>query len=318
MVQSETIKELLTDTTQKMRKKSRINFNYSPELLKKYPVTSAKKQSPLLEPPSPAPLPDTSEITKNICCFECNFRLKQSKHAPDSSPDPFDDSPHLPVTFHALLCSFLQRSLRNFLRLLIFILVYIATFVSMIFLLSNGFRQTRSYHLPASTNNTHLNYTSVPPGSMKCAYCYLNVWLITSSLALIWPVYIVARLFKCRGNSSNSLTSGGVVKKPKSLRLLMVTSFRGFYILPKHNHKELVGPTRNRLKSDFFFKVLLITALWLTTGYTFLSALSLIRISDVVILYAINVSLSYMIRWIVLHYKFVPMRLLGFVLDWSK
>ncbi len=83
--------------------------------------------------------------------------------------------------------------------------------------------------------------------------------------------------------------------------------------MPKHNQKELVGPTRNRLKSDFFFKIFLITGLWLITGYNFLSALNLIRISDVLIIYSIHLSLSYMIRWIALHSKFIPMRLLGFI-----
>ncbi len=197
MVQSEMIKEIFTDTTQKIRRKSKINLNYSPELLKKCHSTSIKK--PLMDSASSAmsQQADNLDLTKIVCCFECNLRLKKTKFSAESL-ECLDESPQLPIGFHVIICKLIQRSIFKFLLRLCFTIAYTASFLGMIFLLKNGFKLKDSFSIPdTNINNSSLNYTTLI-SSIKCTYCYLNIWLTTSVLVLVWPGYIILWLFDRR------------------------------------------------------------------------------------------------------------------------
>lgn len=74
------------------------------------------------------------------------------------------------------------------------------------------------------------------------------------------------------------------------------------------NQTQSQSISQFRIKTNYFFKILLVTIIWLLTGYSYIRAVDLIHCSDVIILYSVNFSFIYMAKWIILHHLFIPLR----------
>lgn len=61
-------------------------------------------------------------------------------------------------------------------------------------------------------------------------------------------------------------------------------------------------------KREYASRILLITLIWVITGYSYLRAIDLLFCSDLIVLFSVNFSLIYMGQWIFLQQKFIPIR----------
>ena len=59
---------------------------------------------------------------------------------------------------------------------------------------------------------------------------------------------------------------------------------------------------------NYLLKIGGVTLIWSITGYCYLKAIDLIDYSDVIMIYAANFGLTYMASWVVLHNKFIPIK----------
>ena len=63
-----------------------------------------------------------------------------------------------------------------------------------------------------------------------------------------------------------------------------------------------------KMKRYLFLKIAAVTFIWVLTGYSYIRAINLLYCSDVVILFSVNFAFVFIASWIVLHYKFIPIR----------
>jgi hypothetical protein len=63
-----------------------------------------------------------------------------------------------------------------------------------------------------------------------------------------------------------------------------------------------------KLKRYLFLKILAVTFLWILTGYTYIRAIHLLYCSEVIILFSVNFAFVFITSWIILHNKFIPIR----------
>ena len=68
-----------------------------------------------------------------------------------------------------------------------------------------------------------------------------------------------------------------------------------------------------KLKRYLFLKIFVVTLVWVLTGYSYIRAINLLYCSDVVILFSVNFAFVFIASWIVLHYKFIPIRVIACV-----
>lgn len=181
--------------------------------------------------------------------------------------------------------------------------------------------------------------TTATKFKIDCEFCYSLVWFATSCLLLVYPVYIVMWLLvKKIRRPKKSL--------PRLVKLFS-SSLNVFKNPPQNNYKKIPwdstksernhgsgdgaggsagggggggngngnGSGRFRLrpaqpyhKRNYYIKIGAITLLWLASGYFYLRAIDLLYCIDVIILFSINYSFIYMIKWIILHHKFIPLR----------
>ena len=117
---------------------------------------------------------------------------------------------------------------------------------------------------------------------------------------------------KQNSESSTNNTSLTAPSAAASCCGIILGSFDIFNVKKKHDiNLSMNGSSkmaRFKAKRDYLCKLLLITLVWVLTGFTYIRAIDILYSSDVVILFSVNFSFVFMATWVVLHYKFVPLR----------
>lgn len=167
----------------------------------------------------------------------------------------------------------------------------------------------------------------------SCNLCYFLIWFATCFLVPIYPIYFVFYVYICCNIKSNlrdkSITKLQVFKQ--SLQLFNKRKFSPFAFLKLHKNTTSNNVSQNINNSndtnnknntsnnidhvfkfsflkDLFLKIGGLTLIWIITGYGYLKAIDLISFSDVILLFSTNFALYYMASWIVLHNKFIPIK----------
>ena len=117
---------------------------------------------------------------------------------------------------------------------------------------------------------------------------------------------------KQNSESSTNNTSLTAPNARASYCGIILGSFDIFNVKKKHDINLTMNSSskmaRFKAKRDYLCKLLLITLVWTLTGFTYIRAIDILYSSDVVILFSVNFSFVFMATWVVLHYKFVPLR----------
>lgn len=181
----------------------------------------------------------------------------------------------------------------------------------------------------------------------NCDYCFLIVWTATSSLVFVYPVFFLlycssykkktksARLVEAIQKSKNqeilvSLNDANNGKPPRRRKaikspylLLLNESLKVFNTKKKRGEINTlssgVSSSSNgksdssnfdhlKLKRFLFVKSVAVSFLWILTGYTYIRAINLLYCSDVIILFSVNFAFVFITSWIILHNKFIPIR----------
>jgi hypothetical protein len=192
-------------------------------------------------------------------------------------------------------------------------LIFGVSFVAMNYLIRRTFNLRKLQRLNATFPGPLAIETTGTKYNMDCEFCFSLIWLCTSLLTLLYPVYIMFRWVLLK------------IKKPKkTLRVsaLFASSLNIFKNPPINNYKKIpfdstktdqTSAEKNRAnriyrKQNYYVKMGAITLLWLISAYCYLRALDLLYCIDVIILFSMNYSSIYMIKWIILHHKFIPLR----------
>jgi len=181
----------------------------------------------------------------------------------------------------------------------------------------------------------------------NCDFCFLIVWAATSSLTLIYPVFFLfaCRTYKKKTKSTRLIEAASKVSQDnlvappndenggKPLRrrirvkspylLLLSESLKIFNTKKKRGDANTISNNVSngtngkndvnnfdhlKLKRYLFLKILAVTFLWILTGYTYIRAIHLLYCSEVIILFSVNFAFVFITSWIILHNKFIPIR----------
>ena len=309
---------------QAYRKTSKLNFNYSPNLLKKADrhvldasSPSSKNSSKTLKQILPIRTGQRADSlsTKSIDNEVANVFLSSHEAAaagcgcahllngcnlmPQISPaSNLNQDAQIPAqSFKLILLKACQSKMKSCLVGLSLCLLTCLSFLLMTYCLRHAFlvHKKDQYQF----NSTSLNETTTHGFSdYSCPFCYLIVWSTTCFLTLMYPLYILIYLLNCKCGSKDS-------KDSRSLNKLVVDSIKSFYVVPNQKNERVES---TRLKHDLVLKIAAITVFWILTGYLMLKAVTIVKCSDFIILYSANYSFVYMTSWIVLHVKFIPLR----------
>ena len=181
---------------------------------------------------------------------------------------------------------------------------------------------------------------------LSCDLCYLMVWTSTSCLFLVYPVFFIINYLILNNHKSLKNTPTIVTNKTsndinqqissslnkndseisniKEIKLIdIIKDSFDLFSAKKNKLQSNISTTSTtstfdnsfnnststiKLSKQFFFKISLITAVWIITAYSFLRAIDLLYCSDLVLLFSVNFSFVYMATWIILHQLFIPLR----------
>ncbi|EEB11586.1 conserved hypothetical protein [Pediculus humanus corporis] len=115
---------------------------------------------------------------------------------------------------------------------------------------------------------------------------FFTTWFITNWTILFFPLYFMANLIKSKCNSVGKIVS---------------ESFRNF---------RDKGFTATR----FLTRCSLFCLLWVATNYMYVHSLKILLATEVMALFATNVSCVYMLSWVILHEQFVGVRIVAVIL----
>ncbi|KAL0274510.1 UNVERIFIED_CONTAM: hypothetical protein PYX00_002609 [Menopon gallinae] len=115
---------------------------------------------------------------------------------------------------------------------------------------------------------------------------FFTTWFITNWTTLFFPLYFVANLAKSKCKSSGKIIS---------------ESFKNF---------REKGFTAAR----FLTRCGLFCLLWVTTNYMYVHSLRILLATEVMALFATNVSCVYLLSWVILHEQFVGVRIVAVIL----
>lgn len=248
--------------------------------------------------------------------FHCNCCCSKSSHQQSTPPQQQSNQPNQstkkPNSLNSC-CLLFFTQLTKYLIGFSVTLIFGVSFVAMNYLIRRTFNLRKLQRLNATFPGPLAIETTGTKYNMDCEFCFSLIWLCTSLLTLLYPVYIVFRWVLLK------------IKKPKkTLRVsaLFASSLNIFKNPPINNYKKIPFDStktdqtsgeksranRIYLKQNYYVKMGAITLLWLLSAYLYLRALDLLYCIDVVILFSMNYSCIYMIKWIILHHKFIPLR----------
>ncbi|XP_063392348.1 solute carrier family 35 member F3 [Cydia fagiglandana] len=143
---------------------------------------------------------------------------------------------------------------------------------------------------PTSTETTSqtFNYTAKPQSQNENLYNapFFTAWFSTNWLILFYPIYVVVMLIHNKCKSANDI---------------VYDAFRDF---------REKGFTFAR----FISRCGLFCLLWVVTIYMYTYSLKILLCTDVVALFATNVSCIYLLSWVILHEQFVGVRIVAAIL----
>lgn len=190
-----------------------------------------------------------------------------------------------------------------------------ASLVLMNYLIRRTFNMTKLSRLNSSLPSKYVIETDETKFNMDCEFCYAMIWLATSLLTLVYPAYLLVLFIVYKIKRP---------QKPFNVRSIFFASLNVFKNPPLNNYKKIPQDTvksdgnqttaekgqatRLYMKRNYYLKIGGITLLWLMSGYLYLRAIDLLYCIDVIILFSIDYSFIYMIKWIILHQKFIPLR----------
>ena len=185
-----------------------------------------------------------------------------------------------------------------------------------------------------NSNQTLLNSKMDLAGILSCNYCFFLVWLTTSCLIFIYPIYFLLHIFIFRYTDSESkdkyLTKLEIFKislkifdDRSSISMNLLTSSSSskrssFGATNTSNSQATITSNNNNSTANnnvnykitskylriYFLKIAAISLVWVLTGYSYLKAIDLIKFSDVVMIFAANSVWHYMAKWVILHSQF--------------
>lgn len=109
---------------------------------------------------------------------------------------------------------------------------------------------------------------------------FFTTWFCTNWEVLYFPVYFI-----CRATRTKCATPSEII----------VESLRGF------RDKGFTG-------GRFLLRCSLFCCLWVITNYLYILSLRILLATDVMALFATNVSCVYLLSWVILHEQFVGVR----------
>ncbi|XP_011267589.1 putative thiamine transporter SLC35F3 isoform X3 [Camponotus floridanus] len=115
---------------------------------------------------------------------------------------------------------------------------------------------------------------------------FFTTWFCTNWEVLYFPVYFI-----CRATRTKCATPSEII----------VESLRGF------RDKGFTG-------GRFLLKCSLFCCLWVITNYLYILSLRILLATDVMALFATNVSCVYLLSWVILHEQFVGVRIVAVIL----
>ncbi|XP_067208897.1 solute carrier family 35 member F3 isoform X3 [Linepithema humile] len=133
----------------------------------------------------------------------------------------------------------------------------------------------------SSSNGLHHQHI-IPPYNAP----FFTTWFCTNWEVLYFPVYFI-----CRAVRTKCVTPSEIIAE----------SFRGF------RDKGFTG-------GRFLIRCSLFCALWVITNYLYILSLRILLSTDVMALFATNVSCVYLLSWVILHEQFVGVRIVAVIL----
>ncbi|KAG7212859.1 hypothetical protein KM043_002212 [Ampulex compressa] len=115
---------------------------------------------------------------------------------------------------------------------------------------------------------------------------FFTTWFCTNWEVLYFPVYFLCQATRTRCNSPFEI---------------IAESLRGF------RDKGFTG-------SRFLIRCSLFCGLWVVTNYMYIHSLRILLATDVMALFATNVTCAYLLSWVVLHEQFVGVRIVAVIL----
>ncbi|XP_076672402.1 solute carrier family 35 member F3 isoform X2 [Andrena cerasifolii] len=115
---------------------------------------------------------------------------------------------------------------------------------------------------------------------------FFTTWFCTNWEILYFPVYFICQAARIKCNTPSEI---------------IAESLRGF------RDKGLTG-------GRFLMKCSLFCGLWVVTNYMYIYSLRILLATDVMTLFATNVSCAYLLSWVILHEQFVGVRIVAVIL----
>lgn len=257
-----------------------------------------------------AQVADTSKLGEHGCC--CLLFKKICKSAA-----PASQKTKKPQSFNSLFYLFCI-ALRNYLIGVVVCILFCASLVVMTYLIRRTFNQKKLDRLNMTLPSRFTIETNSTKHNLDCEHCFSLIWLVTSLLTFLYPIYILMRLVL--GNKKK--------RRWRNISSLFSNSLNVFRNPPLNNYKKIpifdsnksfrIGTSQTTEKKgsqlyrrrNYHLKICAITFLWVISGYLYLRAIDLLYCIDVIILFSTNYSFIYMTKWIILHHKFIPLRVI--------
>ncbi|KAJ8945883.1 hypothetical protein NQ318_002724, partial [Aromia moschata] len=127
---------------------------------------------------------------------------------------------------------------------------------------------------------------------------FFTTWFVTNWTMLFFPLYYLVRLSNSRCESISEILS-------ESIR-----DFRDKGFTAGKDKSIFSRPVRLR----FMTRCSLFCILWVGTNYMYILSLKILLATDVMALFATNVSFVYLLSWVILHEQFVGIRIMAVII----
>ena len=185
--------------------------------------------------------------------------------------------------------------------------------------------------------------------NLNCDFCFLIIWTTTSCLVFVYPVFFIFYCSTYKKKTKNNKRVLIMSKKSQEsfanieeattkqrrrrqrlnspYMLLLSDSLKIFNSKKKRDANNLSSNSSNnnsncknevsdlehlKMKRYLFLKMIGVTFLWVLTGYSYIRAINVLYSSDVVILFSVNFAFVFIASWIILHNKFIPIKVWHF------
>ncbi|XP_076238880.1 solute carrier family 35 member F3 isoform X3 [Calliopsis andreniformis] len=142
--------------------------------------------------------------------------------------------------------------------------------------------ESPSYSSPSNSSVTGLRHQHTIPYNAP----FFTTWFCTNWEILYFPVYFLCQAIRIKCTSPSEI---------------IAESLRGF------RDKGFTG-------GRFLIRCSLFCGLWVVTNYMYIYSLRILLATDVMALFATNVSCVYLLSWVILHEQFVGVRIVAVIL----